>query len=100
MTSKRQAKLLDFGMARHFTSRLTEPGTVLGTLDYMAPEQVRDASSVDVRADVYGLGGVLFWCLSGRTPFPMKENIAQELTCRLAQAAIDPDGASRYSRGP
>ena len=70
LTPDGQAKLLDFGLARHFRSRMTEPGTVLGTIDYMAPEQARDASTVDIRADIYGLGGTLFWCLTGQTPFP------------------------------
>jgi response regulator RpfG family c-di-GMP phosphodiesterase/serine/threonine protein kinase len=65
-----QAKLLDFGLARHLGNRMTEPGTVMGTLDYVAPEQALDASTVDVRADIYALGGTLFWCLTGRPPFP------------------------------
>jgi response regulator RpfG family c-di-GMP phosphodiesterase len=85
LTPEGQAKLLDFGLARHFTSRMTEPGTMLGTIDYMAPEQFRDAGAVDIRADVYGLGGVLYWCLTGQTPFPAKENIAEEVTARLTQ---------------
>ena len=88
LTPEGQAKLLDFGLARHYTSRLTEPGAALGTLNYMAPEQIRDASSVDIRADVYGLGGVLYWCLSGRTPFPPQENIAQQVNCRLTQTPL------------
>jgi response regulator RpfG family c-di-GMP phosphodiesterase len=85
VTPDGRAKLLDFGLARHFSCRLTEPGTVLGSIDYMAPEQVRDAASVDVRADIYSLGGTLFWCLTGGTPFPAKEDFVQELNCRLTQ---------------
>jgi response regulator RpfG family c-di-GMP phosphodiesterase len=85
VTPEGQAKLLDFGLARQFTNRLTEPGTLLGTIDYMAPEQVRDASTVDIRADLYGLGGTLIWCLAGQTPFPPRDNTIQELTCRLNQ---------------
>jgi response regulator RpfG family c-di-GMP phosphodiesterase/serine/threonine protein kinase len=87
VTPEGQAKLLDFGLARRFRSDLTEPGTVLGTLDYMAPEQARDSTTVDIRADIYGLGGTLFWCLTGRMPFPQKENLVQELACRRSQAA-------------
>ena len=63
-----QAKLLDFGLSRQIDTRVTQPGTLLGTLDYMAPEQARDASSVDIRADIYSLGATLFWCLTGRVP--------------------------------
>src|SRR4029077_8866950 len=63
LTSEEQAKLLEFGLMREVGTRLTQPGTVLGTLDFMAPEQAQDASTVDVRADLYGLGGTLFWCL-------------------------------------
>jgi response regulator RpfG family c-di-GMP phosphodiesterase len=85
VTPEGQAKLLDFGLARHFRFRLTEPGTLLGSIDYMAPEQVRDAGSVDIRADIYGLGGTLFWALTGRTPFPAKPDLVQELNSRLTQ---------------
>ena len=85
LTPEGQAKLLDFGLARDFRNRFTEPGTVLGTVDYMAPEQARDAGSVDIRADIYGLGGTLFWCLTGQPPFPPKESLIQQLTSRLTQ---------------
>jgi response regulator RpfG family c-di-GMP phosphodiesterase/tRNA A-37 threonylcarbamoyl transferase component Bud32 len=85
VTPEGQAKLLDFGLACHFSHRMTEPGTMLGTPDYIAPEQARDAGSVDIRADIYGLGGTLFWCLTGRRPFEPKDNITQDLACRLLE---------------
>ncbi|MCI0741172.1 MAG: protein kinase [Gemmataceae bacterium] len=85
ITPEGQAKLLDFGLARSYSTILTEPGTLLGTLDYMAPEQIQDAHGVDIRADLYGLGGVLYWSLAGTPPFPMKGNIVQELAARLQQ---------------
>jgi response regulator RpfG family c-di-GMP phosphodiesterase len=85
ITPEEQAKLLDFGLARQFRQRHTEPGTMLGTIDYMAPEQARDASTVDIRADLYGLGGVLFWCLTGRPPFPTEDSVVQAVTRRLTQ---------------
>lgn len=69
VTPDGQAKLLDFGLARDYSRRITQPGVVLGTLDYMAPEQARDSASVDIRADIFALGGVLYWCLTGRRPF-------------------------------
>jgi response regulator RpfG family c-di-GMP phosphodiesterase len=68
VTPEGQAKLLDFGVARCLRHRLTDPGIVVGTVGYMAPEQARDASAVDVRADIYGLGATLCWCLTGRGP--------------------------------
>lgn len=64
-------KLVDFGLAKLVDARsLTATGTVLGTPAYMAPEQVDGArGGVSVATDVYGLGGVLYACLTGRAPF-------------------------------
>jgi len=83
VTPEGQAKLLDFGLARRFRGGMTEPGTLLGTLDFMAPEQIQDASTVDIRADLYALGGVLYWCMTGQTPFLSSGNIVQDLAARL-----------------
>jgi putative two-component system response regulator len=83
LTAEDQAKLLDFGLTRHFGHRMTVPGTILGTIDYMAPEQARDASTVDIRADIFGLGGILFWCLTGQLPFPSNGSPVEALTRRL-----------------
>ncbi len=49
--------------------RLTQTGSLLGTLPYMAPEQFRDAKAVDIRADIYAFGIVLFQLLTGKLPF-------------------------------
>ena len=67
-------KLLDLGLARFIAehppaSRLTLNFGPLGTCDYMAPEQWADASSVDIRADIYSLGCTLFYLLTGKVPF-------------------------------
>jgi response regulator RpfG family c-di-GMP phosphodiesterase len=86
VTPRGQAKLLDFGLSRTYGARLTEPGIPLGTVDYMAPEQARDASTVDIRADLYGLGGTLFWCLTGQAPFTAHGSIFAELMHRQQQA--------------
>lgn len=65
-----QAKLLDFGLARFpGEDRLTRTGVQLGTVGYMAPEQARNAHTVDVRADVFGLGATLFYAITGQVPF-------------------------------
>jgi serine/threonine protein kinase len=70
------AKLLDFGLVQDLSaqadSRLTRTGTVLGTPAYMSPEQAAGESSVDARGDVYGLGAMAFFALTGRAPFQGK----------------------------
>lgn len=68
-----QVKILDFGLARlgpwnEESAELTTVGQLMGTLDYMAPEQAERAESVDYRADLYSLGATLFRLLCGRAP--------------------------------
>ncbi|MDX9720898.1 MAG: serine/threonine-protein kinase [Myxococcota bacterium] len=58
----------DFGLAKVNQLRRTVTGTVLGSFDYMAPEQLADASRVDERSDIYALGLTLFHCLAGKLP--------------------------------
>ncbi|CAG0950201.1 hypothetical protein ARNL5_00034, partial [Anaerolineae bacterium] len=74
-----QPKILDFGVARLIESdgamatMRTDPGQVIGTLAYMAPEQIRgDVDRIDTRADVYALGVILYELLAGRLPFAVK----------------------------
>ena len=66
-------KLLDLGLARlegpEAGSELTREGVVMGTPDYIAPEQAMSSHSVDIRADLYSLGCTLFYLLTGRPPF-------------------------------
>ena len=65
-----QIKLLDFGIAREELAALalTRTGSILGTLEYMAPEQARGARNVGPSADIFSLGCVLYECLTGRPP--------------------------------
>lgn len=61
-------KLTDFGIARFEDSNQTRMGASMGTEGYMAPEQARDASTVDVRSDVYGIAMTLFVLATGNDP--------------------------------
>jgi len=67
------AVLVDLGIARAIASsgddRVTRSGFVVGTEEYMSPEQAEGAPDVDGRTDLYSLGVVLFECLAGRPPF-------------------------------
>jgi serine/threonine-protein kinase len=69
LTADGDVKLSDFGIARLFgNTRLTSDGGVLGTAEYMAPEQA-EGSKVTDRTDQYSLGGVMYALLAGRPPF-------------------------------
>jgi eukaryotic-like serine/threonine-protein kinase len=70
-------KILDFGISKFRDlggpgEGLTDTGSMLGTPLYMAPEQFENTKTVDQRADIYALGGILFHCLTGHTPFEAK----------------------------
>jgi WD40 repeat protein/serine/threonine protein kinase len=80
-------KILDMGLARieqtagdDSTAGMTQDGIVVGTPDYIAPEQVTGASSVDIRADLYSLGCTLYYLLAGRPPFA-GGSYGQKLMC-------------------
>jgi serine/threonine protein kinase len=71
---KHTVKVLDFGLAKATREKaeetgLTGEGAMLGTPDYVAPEQTLDAAKADIRADVYSLGCTLYYLLSGAPPF-------------------------------
>jgi putative intracellular protease/amidase/predicted Ser/Thr protein kinase len=88
LTKNGQVKVLDLGLARLARERdkarktkleksapasavgLTEAGSILGTPDYIAPEQIEDSREVDIRADIYGLGCTMYFLLKGQPPFP------------------------------
>jgi serine/threonine protein kinase len=71
---KKVVKVLDFGLAKvtsetHADTGLTREGQMLGTPDYIAPEQIRNALAADVRADIYSLGCTFYYLLAGAPPF-------------------------------
>ncbi len=78
-----RAVVMDFGIAQDGGNRMTMPGTQLGTLDYGAPEQFTDASTVDARADVYGLGMTLFEMVAGRTPWDERDEATKVIMDKI-----------------
>jgi serine/threonine protein kinase len=84
-------KILDFGLARFESersevNRVTQVGSFVGTVDYIAPEQGEDARAADIRADIYALGGTLFFLLTGQAPFAGK-NLLSKMTAKMMHAA-------------
>ncbi|MBQ2037990.1 MAG: serine/threonine protein kinase [Thermoguttaceae bacterium] len=77
-------KILDLGLALldenafNLQGTMCEEDKILGTADYLAPEQALDSHNVDARADIYGLGATLYFCLVGKPPFP-SGSISQRL---------------------
>lgn len=70
VTSEKGAYLMDFGVARQEESVLqTSDGTMLGTIAYMAPEQLYNSAKADARCDIYSLGVVMYEVITGQLPF-------------------------------
>jgi putative intracellular protease/amidase len=90
VTRQGQVKVLDFGLARlcegapgtgpRRVRKLTTVGTVIGTPDYIAPEQVGDSHTADIRSDVYSLGCTLYFLLAGQPPFPSGTAVEKALS--------------------
>ncbi len=87
-----EPQLIDFGLARHAAgcASIAEQGCILGTVEYMSPEQARgSAHRADQRTDVYGLGAVLYHLLAGRAPFPAEQwqNAAELFVSQIGRIA-------------
>jgi WD40 repeat protein/serine/threonine protein kinase len=85
-----QVKILDMGIARmqqsaddSEASALTREGSVMGTVDYISPEQAQNSRNVDIRSDLYSLGCTFYFLLTGQPPFPGGEVLEKLLKHRL-----------------
>jgi serine/threonine protein kinase/formylglycine-generating enzyme required for sulfatase activity len=92
---KHLVKILDFGLAKAtregvVETELTGAGKMLGTPDYIAPEQTLDAASADIRADIYSLGCTLYFLLSGSPPFKAK-SLFEILQAHMSMEAVPLD---------
>jgi serine/threonine-protein kinase len=87
-----RALIADFGLARAIgaadTTKLTKTGTMVGTVHYMSPEQVREDRTIDQRSDVYSLGCVLYEMLTGAPPFTGRS--VTDLVMKILRAAPSP----------
>ncbi|HYW80788.1 MAG TPA: protein kinase, partial [Thermoguttaceae bacterium] len=92
LTPQGTVKLLDLGLARwHLdgtgSEEMTATGQAMGTADYMAPEQVADSHTADIRADIYSLGCTLYKLITGRAPFagPDYQGQYEKMTAHVEQ---------------
>lgn len=102
-----QPKVIDFGVARAtdsdmaITTMQTDVGQLVGTLQYMSPEQVNaDPNDIDVRSDVYALGVVLYELLAGKPPYDVRKKAIHEVIRIVQEEAPTPLSAlNRALRG-
>ncbi len=101
-TLRSMVKILDIGLGRALLDsrgqmaldELTSEGLILGTPDYLAPEQARDARKADIRADIYSLGCALYHFLAGQPPFADDNPVRQV----LRHATEQPRSAREHNR--
>jgi serine/threonine protein kinase len=81
VTADNEAKLTDFGLSKSYgDSLLTSCGEVLGSLPYLAPEQLKGTTQPDRRSDLYSVGAILYEHLTGQKPFGANRRLAPVLT--------------------
>ncbi len=105
ITPAGRARIVDMGLARLAPMAgdgdLTTSGVTLGTFDYIAPEQARDARAADVRSDLYSLGCTIFYMLVGRPPFSegtmVQKLLQHQQETPPAVESLRPDVPRRFS---
>ncbi len=94
VTEEEVLKIMDFGIARQNTAEQfltqTQPGMMLGTLNYMSPEQLQDTANVDPRSDIFSLGVVMYELFTGRQPFA-RESMGQTMLTILSESPESPE---------
>ena len=90
-------KIMDFGVARLTTASMTGTGNIVGTADYMSPEQVQ-GTKVDGRSDLFSVGCMLFELVTGRRPFHSDNLMAIFYKITHEDAELRPDPAGRRLR--
>jgi serine/threonine protein kinase len=109
----RRVKILDFGVARLVGSNMTVTGNIIGTPDFMSPEQVR-GEEIDARSDIFSAGSVFYLLLTGRKPFaasdlpavlnkvaraqplPIRDTEAPDHIAAIVRKALAKDPAARH----
>jgi len=94
-----EPKIVDFGLARRAgqaTGPITVPGERMLSLGYGAPEQESDASTTDERADIYGLGAILYFSVTGQNPRYFRENDVPEAIRMCLVRALKTDREKRW----
>ncbi|MBT4011312.1 MAG: protein kinase [Planctomycetaceae bacterium] len=99
MTEDGVPKLTDFGLAKDESTDtgVTEDGSVLGTPDYMAPEQRRDSTSVDERSDLWSLAATFYHTLTGKSPKVIRERDIPVNMRDFLMQALEEDPADRFA---
>jgi serine/threonine-protein kinase len=77
---------LPFGAGKPVADPLTNPNLLMGTPDFLSPEQARNSHAVDARSDIYSLGCTLFFLLTGRPPFAHAESLIDKLLAHTEEA--------------